>query len=206
MGKQAAVVGSGLLSFMDGMTAQQRSAVQVATLRAEWVARSDTEGGLITDWFSHYVRQLKFLGWDATPPEEAHWPDQQRPRIIEAALSDIGAVAGEHYAVSMGLALKGLDGQRQALLHFEQRSREQGVFRLLPCAPAPGGFVDMVVYHELCETSQLSAGFLYRERRATQVRAQLVRFNTRQFDAQYRSKVEKALGNAMSREILSFEH
>ncbi|MDU9402218.1 hypothetical protein RTH46_06885 [Pseudomonas sp. zfem004] len=202
---RAAVAGSSLVAFLPGVTAAQRSAVQLAALMAERVTRTDHDQGLVTDWFSHYRRQLQYYGWDALSAEQEHWPGLERPGIVNAALRRIEATAGEHYSTALGLAMTGLAESEWALLNFEQRTRERGVFQLLPCAPSKPGYVDLVLYREHCERDMLNTGFLLRSREATRVQAELVRFNTRLFDQSYRSLVEQRLEKIVRQQILSFE-
>ncbi|WP_327439555.1 hypothetical protein [Pseudomonas donghuensis] len=203
--QQAAVVGASLMSFMPGLSPGQRSSVQLAILQAEQETRFVHEQGQVEDWYSYYKNKLKFYGWDAVPPSEVHWPGQERSGIVDGALKAISAIAGDDYALSTERAMQGLKRNARALLQFEQRTRQQGVFQLLPCAPASNGSVDMVLYHELVDVSELSAGFLYRQRRQKLLRAELVRFNTRLFDQQFRSKVQRSLQSVALREILDLK-
>ncbi|WP_136478341.1 hypothetical protein [Pseudomonas sp. DG56-2] len=202
---QAAVIGAGLVSFMADVSLAQRSSVKLALLQAEQETRFAFEHGLITDWYGFYKNKLKFYGWDALPASEVHWPDNERSEIVDKALLAISAVAGSQYARGMQLAMHGLNLNTTARLQFEQRTREQGVFQLLPCAPARNGCVDMVVYHEALEQSQLCAGFLFRERTHQRVKAELVRFNVRLFEQQFRAKVEKSLEAVALREIIELQ-
>ena len=202
--QQTTVVGSSLVTI-PGANAQQRSAVHMALLMAETQTRADYQTDPTLDWYAAYCNKLRYLGWDAVTPEQIHWPDQERPRIVDTALQTIGAKGGDYYAVTTGISFGQLQRDADALLYFEQRSREEGRFQLVPCATVKGGYVDMVLYHEVCETSQLGTGFLYRERKAGTVRASLVRFNPRLFDQEYRAKVERALQNSFARYIRDVE-
>ncbi|MDD2060191.1 hypothetical protein N5D52_05515 [Pseudomonas sp. GD03860] len=198
---QAAVVGAGLMSFSPGLTADQQASVKLAALIAERDTRDALENKLIQDWYSYYKRKLMFYGWDALPASEVHWPGRERPDIVDGALRTISATAGSEYATSMGLAMDRLRFERAALAHFEQRTRASGVFQLLPCVAARNGCIDMVLYHESMERSQMTAGFLYRQRRQRTVKAELVRFNTRLFDQEFRQRVEANLQAVALREI-----
>lgn len=202
---RAAVAGSSVVAFLPGVTLAQRRAVLLAALMAERVTRTDHDAGLVSDWFSHYRRQLQFYGWDAMSAEQVHWPGLERPGIVNAALRRIEATAGESYSTAVKLAMKGLAENDWPLLNFEQRTRERGVFQLLPCAPGKSGYVDLVLYRERCEIDTLSTGFLFRSRRETRVQAELVRFNTRLFDQEFRALLEKRLEKIARQQILSFE-
>jgi len=58
-----------------------------------------------------------------------------------------------------------------------------------------------VLYHEAGGRAAFTAGFLFRERRNMRVMAELVRFNTRLFDQERRSGVERALVKIALEEI-----
>lgn len=197
-----AVVGSSVTSFLPGVTVAQRNSVALALLQAERETRFVHEQGQIQDWYSYYKNKLKFYGWDAVPASEIHWPDNLRSERVDRALQAISAVAGNRYASSTEVAMHALKNDASALQQFEQRTRQYGVFQLLPCAPISNGSVEMVLYHEALEQSQTQAGFLFRQRRHQLIRAELVRFNVRLFDQQFRSKVEKSLQSVALQEII----
>ncbi|MDF0733769.1 hypothetical protein P0Y43_24120 [Pseudomonas entomophila] len=199
--REAAVVGASVVSFIPGVTVEQRQAVKLAALWAESTTLKTLPGATAGEQYDYYRKQLKFLGWDAQPPEEAHWPDPQRPAIVDQALRRIDAVAGERHSSGMALAFEALKGEGPALLHFESRCQERGVFQLLSCAPVGNNYVDMVVYHEAADAKLLTAGFLFRERRSLKVSAELVRFNTRLFVQQHRDKVLRATEKISLKEI-----
>ncbi|MCW2268374.1 hypothetical protein D3C77_22400 [compost metagenome] len=198
---QAAVIGAGLMSFSSGLTPGQQASVKLAALIAERDTRDALDNHLIQDWYSYYKRKLMFYGWDALPASEVHWPGQERPDIVDSALRTISATAGSEYATTMGLAMARLKLAPAALAHFEQRTKDTGVFQLLPCLPARNGCIDMVLYHETLARVDVTAGFLYRQRRQLTVKAELVRFNTRLFDQKFRQRVEANLQAVALREI-----
>ncbi|NIF25315.1 hypothetical protein F3J44_02850 [Pantoea sp. Tr-811] len=202
---EAAVVGGSLVSFLPGVTAQQRQSVQLAMLMAERVTRSDHEQGLVQDWYSYYRRRLQYLGWDAQIPEQVHWPSPERRLIADKALQAVNHVAGERHSSSLSLALSALLNSDAPLLHLEQRSRELGHFQLLPCAPSKAGYVDLVVYHEAGDRTLFSNGFLSRVLDRTRVRAELVRFNVRLFQQEFEARTRKNVEHVMQREILKLE-
>lgn len=200
----AAVVGSSVVSFMAEVAQAQRESVSLALLMAEQSAQEAVKQDPVTDWLAYYRKQLQFYGWDAMPPEQAHWPDPQRPRELDKALQAIGETAGERHLDLMELAYQGLRNSPPALLQFEQSVRQRESFRLLPCGPAKGGRVDMVLYHEVIKERSVTTGFLFRERQHVSVRAELVRFNVRLFDDNYRERVLRALGNIQRTQIMQF--
>ncbi len=201
----AAVVGGSLVSFLPGISAEQRESMQLAILFTERVTRQDHGAGHVADWYSYYRRRLQFLGWDALAPEQVHWPQPQRKAIVDKALQMVEQVAGKQHASSLSLALSALFRSDMALLHLEQRSRELGVFQLLPCAPGRNGYIDMVVYHEAGERNLFSSGFLTRSVESTVVRAELVRFNVRLFQQQHEALVRSNVERVMRREILTLD-
>ncbi|MFK0086319.1 hypothetical protein ACIQUS_03385 [Pseudomonas sp. NPDC090755] len=202
---RAAVVGTGLMSFIPGISVAQRTSVQLALLQAGQETRFVHEQGQVADWYGYFKNKLKFYGWDALSPGEVQWPASECPQIVDNALRSIAATAGVRYAASTELAMHGLNTNASGLLHFEKRVQQQGVFQLLPCEPGKNGSVDMVLYHEEVDQAQVSAGFLFRERRHQRVRAELVRFNTQLFDRQFRDKVERSLQAIALKEIVELQ-
>ena len=198
---ETVVVGAGLVSFIPGVSLEQRKAVKLASLWAETVTLKDVAKDAHREQYQYYRKKLMFLGWDAKSAEEVHWPDPQRPKIVDQALSKIDGVAGSQHSSSMALAFEVLKKNDWALLQFESRSKEREQFQLLSCAPVNGSYVDIVLYHEAGNSAVFTSGFLFRERRNMQVTAELVRFNTRLFDQERRSRVEWALVATALKEI-----
>ncbi|WP_286912752.1 MULTISPECIES: hypothetical protein [unclassified Pseudomonas] len=190
---EAAVVGGSLVSLLPGTNARQREAVKLASLWAEDATMSDVPHESAEAQYRYYLRKLMHLGTDAKSAEQVHWPDPQRAIKVEQVLARIGAVAGQAHASHMSLTFEALKRNGQPLLHFESQSHQRAQFQLLSCAPSSSNYVDIVLYHEAGEGSAFTAGFLFRERRNMRVNAELVRFNTLQFDLLWRSKVERGL-------------
>jgi hypothetical protein len=195
------VVGASLVSFIPGVSLRQRNAIKLAALWAETVTLTDMKEEAAKDQYHYYRKKLMFLGWDAKTAEEVHWPDPQRVVVVDQVLSAINAVAGHSHSTYMALALEKLKNNDIPLLHFEKRSSEQGKFQLMSCAPVSANYVDIVLYHEAGGRAAFTAGFLFRERRNMHVMAELVRFNTRLFDQERRSGVERALVKIALEEI-----
>ncbi|WP_313646134.1 hypothetical protein [Pseudomonas sp.] len=204
-GVSASVVGGSLVSFLPGITEQQRDAVQLAVLLSERITRRDHADGLVDDWYSYYRRRLQYLGWDALASEQVHWPKPQRKAITDKALESVGKVAGEQHARSLAVALPKLMSTEMPLRHMEQRTRELGLFQLVPCAPSKQGYVDVVIYHEAGNRASFSAGFLSSTLEKTQVRAELVRFNVRLFQQEFEAKVRRNLESVMRQEIFALD-
>ena len=200
---KASVVGGSVVSFLPGITAEQRQSVQLALLMTERVTRSDHGNGLVEDWYSYYRGRLQFYGWDALTPEQVHWPQPERQAIVDRALKRVNQLAGERYGSSLSLALPAVLGSDMPLLHFEQRSRHLGLFQLIPCAPSSNGYVDMVVYHEAGNRELFTTGFLRRALETTVVKAELVRFNVRLFQQEHEATVRQNVARVMRQEIRS---
>ncbi|WP_236236666.1 hypothetical protein [Pseudomonas faucium] len=190
---EAAVVGGSLVSLLPGTNPRQREAVKLASLWAEDATMKDVPDESAEMQYRYYLRKLKHLGTDATSAEQVHWPDPQRAIKVEQVLGRINAVAGEVHARHMSLTFDALKRNGKPLLNFESHSNQRAQFQLLSCAPSSSNYVDIVLYHEAGEGSAFTAGFLFRERRNMRVNAELVRFNTLQFDLLWRSKVERGL-------------
>lgn len=198
------MVGSSVVSFMPQIDQAQRESVMLALLMAEQTTAQAYKEGLVTDWFDYYRRQLKFYGWDGLTAQQVYWPDERRAQIRDQALRVIGKTAGEQHVQVMRLAYDGLRDAPPTLLQFERSAIERGSFRLLPCGPSSGGRVDMVLYHETLTEQHRTAGFLFKERRNTSVKAELVRFNVGVFEREYRDKVAKSLATQQARQIREF--
>lgn len=198
---EATVVSTSLASFLPGVSADQRRAVKLAALWAESTTFNSMFNEPRAQQYEFYCRQLKYLGWDALSAEQVHWPDPQRPALVDQALKQIDALAGERHSSSMALAFQALRKGGPPLLHFESSCAQRERFQLLSCAAGSRNYVDMVLYHEAADAATFAAGFLFRERRNTQVHAQLVRFNCRLFDQEHRDKVERALAGIALKEI-----
>ncbi len=203
--QQAVVLGASLVAFLPGMPQQQRDSVKLALALAERATRSAFDEGMVKDWLSYYRNQLRFYGWDAVPPQEAHWPSVERPAIVDRALSTIAAKSNDRFAEATGVALQRLTADADTLLQFEGYARTHGHFQLLPCASSSATRVDMVIYHETGSRSLFTAGFLSRDQRAQNVRAELVRFNTLLFDQQHRPRVQKTLLEVALRNLTEYD-
>lgn len=198
---QAAVVGNALLSFFPGSDQPTRERVQMAMLFAQRATDDALGKGLLADGYDHYRRQLMFLGWDARSPREAWDPDPRRRRALDQALGQIGATASDEYSQLTRWSVDLLRVKPDALLRFERRSLIRQSFQLLPCRTTAQGYVELVLYHEALAREQRMGGFLLGERVVTGARAELIRFNVRQFDRQFGDRVRRSLEQALARDV-----
>ena len=98
----SAVIGAGIVSFLPGISAAQKTKVKLALAMAERATETACREGLVKDWFAYYRNQLKYMGWDAVSAEQLHWPDQRRARQADQVLETIAVTAGEHFASAIG--------------------------------------------------------------------------------------------------------
>lgn len=197
----AALVAGSVVSFMAQVPQAHRESVLLALLMAEHSTATAVNQGQVSDWLEFYRNQLRYYGWDATSPQQVHWPESHREVLRDDALHAIGKTAGPEHVEVTKLAYAGLREHPPTLLQFEQRAVRTGHFRLLPCGPAGASRVDMVLYHEVSQARHLTSGFLFRQRRQSEVRAALVRFNVRLFDQTFREKVSQALAKIQATQI-----
>jgi len=200
----AAVIGAGIVSFLPGISTEQKSMVKLALALAERATESAHEEGGIQDWFTYYRNQLKFMGWDSVSAEQIHWPDERRSKQTDQVLETIAAAAGERFASVTGLSMEKLLANPSVLQQLERRAYERQHFQLLPCAPAGAGRVDMVIYHEVDIGAAFRAGFISHKRSHQIVRAELVRFNVLAFQNSYLPKVRDSVVQGSLRRILDY--
>lgn len=198
---RASVVRNSLVSFMPGVSPQMRESVQLALLFAQRATDQDAASGLVTDTYGYYRNKLKFLGWDAQPALEHDQRSVDRRTLVEHALASINA-AGGHYCESVRWALGLLENSSLARVHFEECSVNSRTFHLIPCQSTRPGYVDLVLYHHALERDQLCSGFLYAEWKSIRAGAELVHFNVKLFDSQFKAKVLKSLVSVVARDIV----
>lgn len=198
---RASVVGNSLVSFMPGVSPAMRENVQLALLFAQRTTDQDAASGLVTDKHAYYRNKLKYLGWDAQPALERDERVTDRRTVIDHALASINA-AGEPYRESTRWALGLLKNSNPGRVHFEERSLSTETFRLIPCRSTRPGYMDLVLYHQSLARDQLRSGFLYVERKSTDARVELVHFNVKLFESQFKAKVLKSLVTVAQREIV----
>jgi hypothetical protein len=210
---EAVVLGGSLVSFLPEVTLEQRKAVRLAVRFARRATFDlfqeenasppsyPSEQARNLDLFALYRRQLQFLGADGLTAERAHWPTPERDQIVDRALQVIRQAGSAQHASSMQQAFDALRSNPPALLHLTRYSQQQQGFQLIPCGSPGAGLVDMLVYFETGDLSMLDSTFLFSERHTTCVTAQLIRFDTRVFDSEHRSKVIRSLQKGSERDI-----
>ncbi|WP_157969727.1 hypothetical protein [Pseudomonas huaxiensis] len=189
------------MSFFPDIGKDVRESVQMAMLFAQRATQDVLDNQGVSDGYSFYRRQLMFLGWDARPPRESFDPNRQRRKALNDVLAQINATADSQYSDMTRWSIEALQASEAALHRFEARSLTSESFQLLPCRIIKPGYVDLVLYHETLEREELLSGFLYRERVVTGSRIELVRFNVRLFEQNFRRQVEKSLEQALRQEV-----
>lgn len=206
--EHAAVVGSGVISFLPGVAAKDRESLMLATLFAQRFAMSEYQNNFIEDWFSFYKNQLRFLGGDATPASEAYQADLHRQELIENALKLVGITAGEPYADSTRRTLAALQNDEKALSLLEHHSQKclSKSFQVIPCLQQVEGRVDMVIFHQALEYQENKLSFLFNSTSlAVSSKVALVRFNTRMFDQEFRAKLLSKLSTSLGKDIRALQ-
>ena len=200
----SAVIGAGIVSFLPGISAAQKTKVKLALAMAERATETACREGLVKDWFAYYRNQLKYMGWDAVSAEQLHWPDQRRARQADQVLETIAVTAGEHFASAIGISMQKLLANPSVLQELERRAYERQHFQLLPCAPAGANRVDMVLYHETDTRSVFGAGFISHKRSYRNVRAELIRFNLLAFEHSFLPKVQDRVVQVSMQRVLDY--
>lgn len=189
-----------LLTFLPGMDSRTRDDIHLANLFAQKVARDELNEGLDGDWFRNYWRNLSFLGFDGKTVPALRRVGPERHSLGEEAIRQITGVGSAHLSTATHRSLKLLQQDPAALKLFQSHVRPKDTthFQLLPCRQQPSGFVDMVLFHMSAKYRVSAVDFLFfASREDVQVidlRVEMVRFNLAGFRAQYRDRVENAVG------------
>lgn len=197
----ASVVASSLVSFMPGVTPAMRENVQLALLFADRATATVAQEGSAVDTYDYYRNQLRYLGWDAQPALESAGRAADRRTLVDEAMAAIRP-AGPAYQDSTRWALNALQDNPTVLFRFEERSVSSRTFRLVPCQYSRGSYLDLVLYQQALARDQLKSGFLSFERKTVAGRAELVRFNLRLFESEFKARVLKGLKGAIEKEVL----
>lgn len=157
----AAVVGSSIVSFNEGLSPQDREDIYLSNLYAQLATRSAYEDGLVGNWFDYYKNKLKFLGWDTTRPVT---PAQARGgQMADSVSRQLSDSAGDRFSRPASQALAALKRNSTALEEFERTSllREKGIFQMIPCALKSPGKVEIALYHKQFNTRRRVSKFLF---------------------------------------------
>jgi hypothetical protein len=192
----SAVLGSGLLSFSPDINEHERVSVIYALRFAQQAAWDAYPGNPAGDWFDYFCRQLRWLGWDARPPQP-YVPSRSRQRLFDVAVEAL-AVNGPRFQQVAAMGMKALLQNRAGLLLFERYARRhhQGMFQIMPCMRARltsgTGVLDMLLYHEELDMREASQGCFIGEAPPPLISCRLgvVRFGIRAFETTWLRKIE----------------
>lgn len=148
----ALVAGSGVLSFLNGLTKQQKQDVLDSVMLAQLGANAKypDQSTQRDEWFEHYSLILSKCGWTTTGESLRRVTNlQQEFTMDQVALEIIATVVGANGKpiVDMMLAVfAALKETPPALGLFEQQANNEssGNFQILPCIATDDGEVIMI--------------------------------------------------------------
>jgi hypothetical protein len=153
---QAQVVGSGVFSFEQGVTAAVREAISDSALLAQLVANKRTPVEVDPKaWFRTYMEVLQHVGWTV---QEGGWVDytargtgaEVHEKILEVATAALAPTVGALAIIAASVkALKGLEPDSPWLTLFDRESKKARIARfqvgLVSTDPQGDVFVSMIV-------------------------------------------------------------
>ncbi|WP_413793867.1 MULTISPECIES: hypothetical protein [unclassified Pseudomonas] len=200
----AAVVGASLVSFDQGLSAQDREDICLSNLYAQLATRSAYRDGLVGSWFSYYRNTLRYLGWDSARSPR---PGQAgEGSVAESVSRQISQAFDERFARSATESLGALKRNPNALQAFEQASlqHDSAFFQVIPCLPKSPGRIEVALYHKQFSVRKTLSTFLFwpieEVVQASHEEMAVVTFNTLHY-AMFREKVLAAVIAEASRNI-----
>lgn len=204
----AAVVGSSIVSFSEGLSPQDREDIYLSNLYAQLATRSAYEDGLVGNWFDYYKNKLRFLGWDtarSVTPEQVG-----RGQMADSVSRQISDSVGDRFSRPASLALAALKRNSTALETFEGTSllHERGIFQMIPCALKSPGKVEIALYHMQFNTRPRVSEFLFWPIEdvveSSQEQMAIITFSTLHY-ATFREKVAAAVVAETTRHLHELE-
>lgn len=133
---QAQVVGSGVFSFVQGVTADVREAISDSALLAQLVANKQASAeDRPLDWFAAYSKVLQNVGWTI---QESGWTDytakgtavEVNEKIIEVLTVALGPAPAALAIVTATIsALKGMNANSPWITIFSRESQKAKISR-----------------------------------------------------------------------------
>lgn len=127
---EAAVVGSGVVSFVSGVTAERREAIAHSALLAQLVANGKVgAGGDIYQWYDAYFNTLENIGWVVQEKTFATYAESSQgfaahEAILAVATTLLGAAPTALAVVKTTLdSLKSMNASSPWLTLFDQESQ-----------------------------------------------------------------------------------
>lgn len=200
----AAVVGSSIVSFDEGMSAQDREDVYLSNLYAQLATRSAYKDGLVGNWFDYYTNKLRYLGWDSARPVRPE-------RAVDGSMADsvsqqISQSLGGQFSLQTNKALAALKNNHDALETFEGASLQSdvGFFQVVPCALKSRTRIEIALYHRQFSTRRTVSRFLFWPMdnivKTSREEIAVVTFNTLHY-ATFRKKVAAAVVREVTRHL-----
>jgi hypothetical protein len=142
---QATVVGSDVISFMSGVTAEQRQDLINSVLLAQLVAKVQVpDSTKIYDWYNAYFEVLKQIGWVVQTEQFATYRAssagfQAHEAIIALATTLLGPGTGALALVKVTLdSLKNMDANSPWMTIFNRESQSGRTARFQVTVAEPG--------------------------------------------------------------------
>lgn len=200
----AAVVGSGVVSFDQGLSAQDREDICLSNLYAQLATRSAYRDGLVGSWFNYYRNTLRYLGWDSA---RSLRPGQMgEGSVAESVSRQISQAFDERFARSATESIGALARNPDALEAFERASlqHQSAFFQVIPCLPKSPGRIEVGLYHKQFSIRKTVSTFLFWPIEEVVLDSleemAVVTFNTRHY-ATFREKVLAAVVAETTRNI-----
>jgi len=151
---QAAVVGSGVVAFVNGITEQQRSDIVNATLLAQLATKKKVKepvdlGGVVA-WYDNYFEVLSNVGFVVQDRGFAEYSEAAKGFEIHEAILEVAKVALGAAPTALALVTKTLESLKSmdaespwiTLFHRESRSAKTARFQVTLVEPdASGGLL-----------------------------------------------------------------
>lgn len=165
-GDSASVAGQSVVSFVSGLSQQNREDVLNSTLYMQLRANKKFDKAAQREqWFKCYTDGLGTLGWTLSGSAiEAYEPSQQSFTLDEVSLEIIEAVAGgTAFSPTVKKTFEALKHQPKALEIFESHNAKSnmGMFQILPCVQSADGSVAMLLNCMQFSTNHLNYKVLF---------------------------------------------
>jgi hypothetical protein len=155
--EQAAVVGSDIVAFVSGVTAERREAIINSSLLAQLIASSKVaDQKKIYDWYREYFKVLSNIGWVTQQTSFAEYREQQDNFTAHEAILKIAATLLGPASTALALvtstvqALKSMDKSTPWLTIFNRESQraETAHFQVSLAEQDPAGqfFVTVMAF------------------------------------------------------------
>lgn len=146
----ASIAGHSVVSFVSGLSQQNREDVLNSTLLMQLAAsKAFDKAQQREEWFRFYTEGLGKLGWTVSNSSiERYVPKRDTFTMDQVALDIIEAtVGGAGFEPVMKKTFAALKKQPQALALFERHSDHGwlGMFQILPCSQTAEGNVSMLL-------------------------------------------------------------